>query len=400
MIFMCGEASAKVFDRVVAKVNSDIITMSAVEERVGPYREMLMRSGQETPPTDELMKQILDIMIEERLQIQRGKKLGIQVEEESVLSALDEIKEKNHLSDQEMEIMLQREGRSLEQYKEQIRNQILVSRVARFQFGNRIIVTDQLAKQYYEKMKQDFMNPERIKVRHILFILDAGITDAEREVKRKRAEMTLQEIRSGKSFEEMARRYSEDVSASSGGEIGLLAKGKLVPEFEEVAFSLRDGEVSDVVKTRFGYHIIKVDQYLASQPKPYDDDLKEKIKDIIFRKASEKKYKDWVQTLKSESFIEVKLDEESAVEEPKRLKKRSRTKAASPKAAPAEAKLEREWDEEIEVSSKKIRKSDATSSKNLQSMENKLRRMKQLRDAKKISEAEYQKKKMELLDQL
>ncbi|PIQ99408.1 MAG: hypothetical protein COV66_11710 [Nitrospinae bacterium CG11_big_fil_rev_8_21_14_0_20_45_15] len=403
-LLFANPSVAMVYDRVVAKVNSEIITMSAVYEREHPFRQMMSRTGEKIPPRDELLKQILDIIIEEKLQIQHGKKLGIQVEEDRVEAALNDVKEDNGINEEQMKMMLEKEGRTIEQYKDQIRNQLIMGQVARYQFGRNLVVKDSLIEKYYERTKKDYWVAGKISVRHILFILDDALTDQEIEVKRKRAEMVLAEIRSGKSFEEMARLYSEDVSASSGGEIGTLQKGRMVPEFDKAAFALKEGGVSDIVKTQFGFHIIKVDKVFPGHTKPLDDKLREKLKNLILKKATEEKYKEWVQKLKKDAFIEITWNEDpknkakSSVATEK-VENKSVSKAASNSKSAKEGKPPKWKAESIETSQSASSKS-AVKEGGLGTLEKKLRYYKKLRDSKKISEATYQKKKQELLNQL
>ncbi len=402
-LLFANPSTAMVFDRVVAKVNSDIVTMSAVYEREPSYRQLLSRTGEKIPPRDKLLKEILDIIIEEKLQIQHGKKLGIQVDEDRVEDALNDVKEGNGINDEQLEMMLKKEGRSIEQYKDQIRNQLIMGQVARYEFGRKLIVKDSLIEKYYERTKKDYWVASKIHVRHILFILDQGLTDQEIAVKKKRAEMVVKEIRSGKPFEEMARLYSEDVSASSGGEIGVIQKGRMVAEFEKAAFAMKEGDVSDIVKTQFGYHIIKVDKVFPGHAKPLDDKLKEKIKNIILKKATEKKYKAWVQKLKKEAFIEITwFEDKSPKQSATKVTQKGESKSESGKK-PARSKAKKKaskWKAESVESSQSASRKSAVYKGGLGTIEKKLRYYKRLRDSKKISESKYQEKKKELLNQL
>ena len=398
-----NQPHAMVYDRVVAKVNSEIVTMSAVYEREQPYRHLLGKSGEKIPPRDQLLKQILDTIIEEKLQIQHGKKIGIQVDESRVEDALNDVKESNGIDEKQLAEMLKREGKSIEQYKTQIRNQLIMSQVARYQFGRGYIVKDSLIKKYYDRTKKEYWIPGKIKVRHILFILDEELTDKEIEVKRKRAELVLKEIRSGKPFEEMARKYSEDVSASSGGEIGTLQKGKMVAEFDKAAFALPEGGISGIVKTQFGYHILKVDKKFPGYTKPLDDKLKEKIKNKILKKITAKKYKEWVKQLRKNAFIEVKLFEDDSkkdtkmAEKPKAVASKKSNKPSRPQVRRSK-KRSRVRAEKVESSQSASRK-NAAKKRDLETLKKKLRYYKKLRDNKRISEEKYQKKKKELLAQ-
>jgi peptidyl-prolyl cis-trans isomerase SurA len=403
-LLFASPSVAMVYDRVIAKVNSEIVTLSAVYEREHPFRQMMSSTGEKIPPREELLKQILDIIIEEKLQIQHGKKLGIQVDEDRVEAALNDVKEDNGINDEQMKMMLEKEGRTIEQYKEQIRNQLIMGQVARYQFGRNLVVKDSLIEKYYERTKKDYWVPGKISVRHILFILEDGLTDQEIEVKRKRAEMVLAEIRSGKSFEDMARLYSEDVSASSGGEIGTLQKGRMVQEFDEAAFALKEGGVSEIVKTQFGFHIIKVDKLFAGHTKPLDDKLREKLKNLILKKATEEKYNEWVKKLKKDAFIEITWNEDKKDKGKSPVAKEKTENNSVNKVASSSKSLKKgkpsEWKADSIETSQSASSKSAVREGGLGTLERKLRYYKKLRDGKKISESTYQKKKQELLNQL
>ena len=156
-VFVSTSASGKPLDRVVAKVNSEIITLSAVQERVVILMDKMRGvEGAVIPGKREMMEEALNMMVNEKLQIQEGKKLGFKVDEESVLKALDDIKAKNNLTDEQLEFMLAREGGSLEAYKRHIGNQIMVYKVMGFHTKSSVKVSQKDIQKYYEGNKKEF----------------------------------------------------------------------------------------------------------------------------------------------------------------------------------------------------------------------------------------------------
>ena len=272
---------ARVVDRVVAKVNGEIITLSAVEERVVIAKQQMNASETGFDLSEkQIIEKTLNSIIEEKLQLQEAKKSGLDVDDESIENAFKDIRKRNNITESQMEELLKQEGRSLEQYKKVIREQILVTKVVQFHIGKSGNVTKRQIKKYYFENQKDYWKSRQPFVRHILLIVDEDADPEEKKLKRIKANEILRQIRAGNDFYKMAKKYSEDVSASSGGEVGLLEKGHFVPEFEEVAFRLKPGEVSDIVKSRYGYHIIKVDRVLPGRAKPIDE-VKEKIEQIL-----------------------------------------------------------------------------------------------------------------------
>lgn len=381
---------ARVVDRVVATVNGVIITLSTVQERAAVLKQQMEASGNPLKMGEkELITETLNSIIEEKLQIQEAKRAGLAVDEAAVQAALDDILKKNNITLEQMDEMLQLEGRNLELYKSHIRDQILTSKVMQYHMGKFGKVSKRQIKKYYFQHQKDFWESQKPFVRHILFIVEEGASKVVKASKREQAARVLQRIQSGEDFTELAKQHSEDVSASSGGEIGWLSKGHLVPEFEEVAFRLKPGEVSDVVESRYGFHVIKVDKVSPGKSEPLDK-VKDKIEQILVFEARKNKYKSWMDDLKKNSMIQITLFDKKGIEgNPKE------NLETEPSTVP-----EKHWEEASNVKNNRAVKSDGLSKKNFQVMARKLAYIKKLREHKKISEKEYQARKHRLLDQL
>jgi len=381
---------ANIVDRVVATVNGAIITLSTVQERVAVLKQQMQASGN-SPQMGErkMIEETLNSIIDEKLQIQEAKRANLVVDEDAVRSALDEILSKNNITFEQMKEMLQSEGRSLERYKDHIRNQILTSKVVQFHMGKSGKVSDRQIKKYYFQHQKDFWESKKPFVRHILFIVDEDASEQVKATKREQADRVLKQVRSGADFSELAKNYSEDVSASSGGEVGWLNKGHLVPEFEKVAFRLKPGEVSGIVESRYGFHIIKVDKVSPGKAESLDK-VKVKIEQILSFEARQKKYKSWMDDLKKNSMIQITLFKDvDAKENPKQN--------LEIEPAPTQDEF---WEEASSVKSKRAVKSVDSNRKNFQVMERKLAFIKKLRIHHKISDKEYHARKRRLLDQL
>ncbi|MFH1867723.1 MAG: peptidylprolyl isomerase [Candidatus Omnitrophota bacterium] len=146
---------------------------------------------------------------------------------------------------------------------------------------------------YYEENKDRYMNPEVVRASHIL-------TGTEEE-----AAEAMQALSTGMDFEEVAKKFSNDLTKDRGGDLGYFKKGQMIPEFEKVVFSLEVGDVSDVVKTRFGYHIIKLTDYKKATYREYEE-IKEAIAAILIRERQEGKFKDLTESLKSRAKVEIR----------------------------------------------------------------------------------------------
>ncbi len=383
---------ADMVDTVVAKVNKEIITLSAVMEKV---RVILVRSqGIEAslPDMNELKRSILEGMVREKLILDEVKRIGLSVDEKEIQAALDDIKVRGALSDRHLKMMLEMEGKTMEEYKDEIRNQLLVTKVVNFQVRSRIKVGEDEIKKYYDAHQQDFWQAPKIHARHILFILGNELTEDQKEIKRQKAREALKRIRSGEDFIEIAKTFSEDVTAQSGGDLGVLEKGKMVSEFEEAVFSLKEGEVSDLIKTPYGLHIIRVDKIDSGNTLPLD-----KVQNEIVMKIRETKYsqafEDYISELKNESFIELKWD---VLIPPHEKGKTSVAKKETLSGKQTHSKVENVQPIEVGQNIEKPKAPDPKFNR----MKKKLKYYKNLREMEMITEEEYQGRIRELLNNL
>jgi peptidyl-prolyl cis-trans isomerase SurA len=398
---------AKVFDKVVAKVNAEIITLSSVQER----SELLQNKYAQSPMTisqQELLKEALEMIIEERLQLQEGKKMGFIVDEDSIDAAMNNISQNNGLTEGQLQSMLEREGRTLSSYRDHIRDQILVSKIARFEIGNRVKVSDKDINHYYKSHQNEFWEDGRVRVRHILFIVEPGSSEKNRKTKLEQAKKILNKIEQGGDFIKLAMRHSEDVSASNGGDVGFVTKGKMVPEFEEAVFKLKTGQTSDIVETEYGYHIIRVDEIQDGKTLALKD-AKDSIANILSKKKEKEGYDDWIRELKKAAFIEVSLfsdseqnnrilsgsSEEKTPYGDLKIKKKLTSRVNSRQQI-----LQKKWEEMYKSVEKSKEKSKEKNSSQLESLKEQLRHIKKLRDENSISKDEYRNRKEKLLNYL
>ena len=235
--------------------------------------------------------------------------MGLEVDDESVEAAVKNIEGQNGLKEGQLAEMLEAEGNSLESYKKRIRDQIAVSKITRFELGSRMNISDRRIAKYYHDHQKEFWEPSKARVRHILILFEKESSIKKKKKKNREIKKILSEIKNGKDFSEAAKIYSEDVSASSGGDVGFVEKGKMVPEFEKAVYSLRKGEISGIVETGYGFHIIKVDEIQKGRTIPLHK-ARNKIQDILAGKKQKTAYESWMKELKDSAFIEISLFKE------------------------------------------------------------------------------------------
>lgn len=393
-VFPVFPGLAKIVDRIIAKVNEKVITQSEVEERA--YLKMMAlqkQNVQPLPSMEKLMYAELERLIEERLLIDVGQKLGMKVDEDSVTKAIEEIKRNNGLKDGDLEKMLQEESKSMEEYRKKIHDQILLSRVVGYEVRKRVSISNEEIEKFYSQHQKDYWVSERLKLRHILFLIEDGMFSNDRQIKTQKAQEALQKIRSGEDFMAVAKQYSEDISASTGGDLGEIERGKMVPEFEKAAFQLKEGEVSGLVETPYGLHIIKVDKIIPGHTLSLDK-VRNQIQAHLSNERLKVEYEAYMLRLKENAFIENKM--------PPPNQPVAKSKQSSPGNSVKQSSNERNALTDIFSPQKKkesnLPLAQGQKFSRFQTFEEKLRYYKQLRNNNKISEEEYQNMKRELLN--
>ena len=300
---------AEVIDRVIAVVNGRAITLSELKERKAPLVKQVSEiySGAERDKKlADMEKKVMDSLVEDLLLETEAEKSGVKASERDIDDAVEDVKKQNSLNDETLKDALKREGLTYEMYRAQIKRQIEKSRMIGQQVRAKVTVTDRDLIEYYERNKRLFLKDEEVNVSHILFLVPEKAPDAEVEKIRKQASDVLDAARRGKDFPELAKKYSQDASGKQGGALGFFKKGQLLPSFEGAAFSLKKGEISDVVRTEYGLHIIKVDDVKEAAPEPFES-VKEKIRSTVTSEMMEQRYKEWMEELKKSAVIEIRL---------------------------------------------------------------------------------------------
>lgn len=248
--------SQTLIDRIVAVVDREIITESELQERMN----FIALQNRLDPSTPGLKKQVLDAMINEKLILAQARIDSIEIKEDEVTRTL-EMQIQNLVrqlgSEQRLEQLYGKTiARIKREYRDEVRNQLLVQRV-RQQREEKISVTRREVEEFYTAYKDSLPPvPEEYTISHIVLYPKP---DSAAEVRTQQfLQAILDSIRAGGDFAEYARRYSTDVTASGGGDLGWAKRGDYVREFEEAVFSLKEGEVSNVIKTQFGYHIVQL----------------------------------------------------------------------------------------------------------------------------------------------
>ena len=310
LFFLYGSISFSeaVVDRVAAVVNQEIITLSEVEKWMGPLKEEIQAEDrlEKREQVREARWKILEQLIEEKLIDQEVKKSGTKVTSKEIEAALEDFKRRSSTTQEDLEKALAKEGLDLEALKKQIEKKIL-----RMKFINLTVKVESKPgekelRDFYQKNIDRYRGTEYYRPSHILFHVPKGATLEEVREIRKKCQKVLEKVKKGEDFGEMALLFSEDTSAKDRGDLGYFKKGELLPAFEKEALRLQIGEVSGIVRTDFGFHLIKLLDRKGGSALPFEE-VKEKVQVDYYEQEMEKAFRQFVSTLKEKAVIEIKL---------------------------------------------------------------------------------------------
>lgn len=249
--------AAQAIDRIVAVVNDEVITESELNARLEEVRKRIAAQKIQSPPINILKKQVLERSVLEHLQTQQARRMGIHAGNDKVEAALRNIAEQNKLSMPALYKALAQDGVSQEAFREQIRNQILIQQLVEREIGNRVTVSDAEVDNFLANSENRDGGTE-YDLSHILITLPEAATPEIIQRTRQRTEDILQSLRKGGAFDQAAIANSQGENALEGGRLGWKKTGQLPTLFVNALKTMRPGDVSDVLRSPGGFHILKL----------------------------------------------------------------------------------------------------------------------------------------------
>jgi parvulin-like peptidyl-prolyl isomerase len=249
---------------------------------------------------------VLDKLIDEKLIDQEVKKSGIKISSKEIEAALEEVRRRNAVTQEDLEKALAVEGLTLETYKKQIEKGLQRQKLINWSVKVEAKPGEKELREFYQKNIGRYRTNETYRPGHILLVIPKGATPEEIREIRKKGQKVLEKIKGGEDFGEMALLYSQDASSKNRGDLGYVKKGELLPVFEREALRLKVGEVGGIVRTEFGFHIIKLLDRKGVEPLPFEE-VTEKVKADYYEGEMEKAFRQYLSTLKEKSVIVIKL---------------------------------------------------------------------------------------------
>jgi peptidyl-prolyl cis-trans isomerase C len=253
-----------------------------------------------------MRRQALQYLIDRELIVQKGKEAGLQVQSKAVDAELAKVK-KQFPSQDIFEQALKREGLTEKGLRNLIRRDLTVQEVREVKIKpNAKSVTDKDAADFYETNREEFVQHEKVSASHILIKISPEASDQEKSEAKDKMQAILKEAKGGADFAELAKKHSQCPSASRGGELGFFERGDMVEPFGETAFGMQTGQISDIVETQYGYHIILLlDRKPETQLKL--EDVNEQIKEFLFDREMDVALQEWLKPIREDATIEILL---------------------------------------------------------------------------------------------
>ena len=316
-----------VVEEIICRVNNEIITRSEYIRQ----RDQLKQEIQQQDPANadrlfgEEQRDVLEKLIDQQLLLQKGKDLGITGDTELV-KRLDEMRKEMKLETMEdLEKAAEAQGASYEEFKQNMRNQIITQRVIGQEVGSKLAMSKEDVKKFYEEHRAEMEQPEQVRLSEILIALktpakpapsaDAAKpeapssseaeTEAALAAAQAKAQDLLEQIHKGAQFSDLAKKYSDGPSAKDGGDLSYFKRGTLAKELEDKVFALKAGGVTDVIRTKQGYVILQATEHQMAGI-PTLKEVEPRIQDALYMQKLQPALRAFLTTLREEAFIDVK----------------------------------------------------------------------------------------------
>ncbi|HBA87348.1 MAG TPA: peptidylprolyl isomerase [Geobacter sp.] len=297
-------SQAKQVDSIAAIVNEDIITTVDVDKE---YLQM-QKEAEKLPPSEKmgLRSAAVNRLVDKKLIEQKIRELDIKVTDEDVKLAIEDVKKQNGMSQETLEQALAAQGLSLAQYRVQLKEQLERLRLMSQEVRSKIQVGEREMREYYEANRANYGGSETFHARHIFFKVDKKGGPEDLAKAQALANSVLAQARAGKDFAELAKQYSQDpAAAKDGGDLGSFRKSDMLPEIGDTVAALKPGEVSSLVTSPAGIHIIKLEERKQETGKPFEE-VKDSIEELLYKKKSDERFAQWLKDLRSSAAIEIR----------------------------------------------------------------------------------------------
>jgi parvulin-like peptidyl-prolyl isomerase len=316
-----GAVRADILEQVLVKVNGEIITKTEFEARQVSFLRQRSQQYRNLQGDEDLRKAISEITpeliaeaVDEMLLVQRAKELGLRLTDERFKEVLTNIKKENKLeSEEQFQAALAQEGLTLADLRRSLERQMLINGVQQREVWNKVGVSEEEARQYYEQHREEFTSPPSVMLREIAVDIP-GAADAktasaaEVEAARSRVEEARKRILGGEDFARVAADLSTSATSANGGLIGPLNRADIAPALLTIIDGLKPGEMSEPLRTARGFQLLKLESMTPAQARPFES-AREDIANRVFEVKRRAELRKYVKRLREQAIIEWKNEE-------------------------------------------------------------------------------------------
>ena len=291
-------------EQKVAVVNGTVINQPEFDNEMNRVLERLQRTGRF--PNDlersQIKKQVLENLIARELLYQESQTKGIKVDQKEIEAQVTALKGR-FPSEVEFKNALSTMNLTEADLRFQFERDLAIRKLLDDQIGDKVAVSEKESKAYYDNNLESFKKPEQVRASHILIKVDPGAEEAKKAEARTKIESVQAKLKKGEDFGALAKEYSEGPTGPKGGDLGFFGRGQMVKPFEEAAFSMKPGQVSGMVETRFGYHLIMVAERTPESTLSYEE-VKDRLEQYLKQQKVQEAIAAYVETLQGKAKIE------------------------------------------------------------------------------------------------
>ena len=295
-------------DRIVAVVNSDIITLYDLNRALKPYEENIKAlrydAEKERETLFQVRRDLLSQLIDRKLADQEIERAQITVNEREIDKTIERVKESRNFTDERLREGLAQQGLTMEEYRNELKEQILRTKLVNREVKSKIVVTKEDIKAYYDNHQSQYAGEKKYYLFNMFVKLSSFADETEKEEARRKLEAVLAKLKQGIAFEELWRRLKESPTGVEGTDLGLYQLDELSVQLREVVEKMQSGEFSEVVNTDFGPQIIYVQKIQEKMAKSLDE-IESEIQEKLYNEAVDNKYQEWLDALRKRSLIKI-----------------------------------------------------------------------------------------------
>ena len=294
------------FNRVVAIVNDEVITLyelnKRIKERTG--REASDLRFQSDERFLETRRQILKVLIDEKITQRKIQELGIKVTQKIIEGAVERVKSNNQWTQEDLQENLKQQGITYEEFQKNLRGEIERNRLINYEVKSKILITEEKIKQYYQENMSDFGSDEKVHLSSIFLIREDPNDENEARKLHEKGEEILSKLKKGAGFGELARQFSKGPGAEEGGDLGTFKTEQLEPELRKICESLPEGHFSDLIIRPNGIQIVKLISKQGGRVKSLEES-RNAIHSILYKNEVNNRYLSWIKELRESSYTKI-----------------------------------------------------------------------------------------------